>query len=272
MQELESRLQQTSLQLLEKTIRAKTLARRLLLNLPADAYFDDIERLLSNGVTSSSKFQAKTKQIVGSSRYAEWHQSPTSTVLCINGNWEQDALSPTSFLSSLLTTSLQKQNNFVLYFSCGLHTSLVGLGELEVGGPLLLLRTLLAQILSIEDIDDRQWLSAINPSDIESLEEGSFEQYLESFLDLAENVSRTYNGLVIIIDSIDYYHHTWKKQVKKLIRGLEGLTDGTSSSQRSIKVLIMASSCSPLFRKVHDISVLNIPDELDADGSDLEGV
>jgi hypothetical protein len=260
------------LQLQEKTIRAKALARRILLNLPADAYFNDIEGSLANGITSSYKFHGRANQILNASQYVEWHQSPTSTILCINGNWEQEALSPTSFLSAMLATSLRGQNNFVLHFSCGLHTGSVDIGELDVGGPLLLLRSLLAQILSIEDIDDRQCLSAINPDDIEALEEGSFRQYLESFLRLAENVSRTYDGMVIIIDSIEYYHHTWKKQVKKLIQGLESLANRMSPSRRQIKVLIMASSQFPLFRKLDNISMLDMPDDLDTEGADLEGI
>lgn len=260
------------MRLQKKTLGSKMFARRLDIKLPSDGFLDDMDHALTAGATSTLRFQTRSKQIAEAKEFRRWFTTNHSSMLCVNGSTTQDALSPTAYLVALLVQSLQSEKVLVLPFFCGLHTDSSHLNDHEIGGPLLLLRALLAQVLSIKDIDEKQYLSFLVEDDIQAMEDAAFSRYLEIFIELLGCLMEDYNGIVIMLDGIEYYDISWRREVKKLFKRLAKATNGDTSIQGSLKVLLMASSHSSLFRKIRGNDILEMPDELDGEGSGFESL
>jgi len=237
---------------------ATSLADWLRLKLPRDAYFKDVDYAFDEGITSSAKLQRRSKQIASTKAFRKWNTSKTSAALCINGHADRDPPSATSFLSAMLAKTSGSEKVLVLTHFCARHTGLKTVQGHELEGPLLLLRALLAQILSVENLD-RELLADIDENHVRAMTDGSFEQYLETFLDLLGKLTKMYKRILIIVDGIEYCHSDRQKEVKKVMRGLAKLAQGNPTA--SIKPIILAWSHSAIFGRVKGVEVLNMPDD-----------
>ncbi|KAF2247055.1 hypothetical protein BU26DRAFT_520326 [Trematosphaeria pertusa] len=274
----DARIKDLERQLHSKSFRAATLARRLHLTLPFDAYADDVQRAISEGIIRSTKFQTRSKQIAAAEEFRQWFTSDSeeNALLCVNGNADQDSLSPTTFLAALLIQNLEQKeagNVLVLRFFCGLHTNTLQYGQdHEIGGPLLLVRALVAQILNIDSIDDRHYLSSIAEDSVQAMEDALLKQYLATLSELLHRLRRDYHGVMIVIDGIEFYNTTeHRRATKRLIKSFANITSEKSAGG-SLKVLLMAASDCSLFRRIGGFSVLDMPEDIECGGSDYESL
>ncbi|KAJ4291996.1 hypothetical protein N0V90_009895 [Kalmusia sp. IMI 367209] len=270
-----TRIEDLERQLQKKSFRASTLAHRLHISLSSQGHITDLEISLAAGITQSTRFQAKSKYITETEEFREWFTAEEGGMLCVNGNSEQDSLSPTAFLTSLIVQNMKPKSEeiLVLSFFCGLHTTVFEQGEHRIGGPTLLLRTIITQILSLDDIDAKQYLSFLGEDEVQAMESMQTKPYLETLGELLANLLQDYKGIFIIIDGIEFYDkEEYKGRLKRMIKFLAKLTTETSSTNGTLKVLIMASSHSSLFRRSSGFDALEIPEEIECDGEGYESL
>ncbi|KAF2015789.1 hypothetical protein BU24DRAFT_185282 [Aaosphaeria arxii CBS 175.79] len=266
---LQEEIERLQAQLDEKCIRPSQLARRLQLNLPKDAYLKDF----ADTSAATRKSQLFAKQIAEHQDFRQWYISESSSIIFVNANSDGELdCPPTSYLGALMISNLESNDVLVLRFCCSQHTQGSSIREETITGPLLLLRTILAQMINLRSTEQHRLLRFLKSDDIEAMEEHAFRQYLDCCASLLEASLQYHQGIMLIIDGLEYYETKWPKCSKRLIKAFEKLTESLSSSNRPLKVLIMAQSHCSLFRKFSHVNVIDLPDELDDYASEFESM
>jgi len=261
--------------LVAKTVQSDSLARRLHLTLPADGCRDNAQTVLASGITQRTRYQARSKFIADNQEFRDWYIASDSQFLCINGNFEQDSFSPTAFLASMIVDGFKSnpQDVLCLPFFCGLHTDTILCDDVEVSGPTLLLRTLIAQILCLSDMDDKQYLSFLTEEKVEEMEDMSKETYLDVLKQLIRCLMQEYKAVFIVLDGVEFYdsgkNRSW---MKKVMKHLARMTREEAGVGGSLKVLMMASSYCSIFSRESGLEALDIPEEIECDGEGYESL
>ncbi|PSN71370.1 hypothetical protein BS50DRAFT_673933 [Corynespora cassiicola Philippines] len=269
----------------ESAYDPKSLAKVLKIGISQEETSNDVDFVYAQGLASRARFQQRSRWIAQSSQLSDWIQSNQSSVLFIQGNHtEMDSASPASFVISLLYPDLASSDRVLaLHFFCGLHTGSQFSDSAKENGPLIMAKTLLAQILSITTIDWDEGNSglpmlSLRPQLVEKLKRNSFPAYLELICQLISALRRHHSAIFVMIDGIDYYDNTtWRKQVRRILRKLSGLALGPVKGDDvgAVKLLLTAGTHLSSQPKSEDgIVVLDVPDEIDGDleGNVLDGV
>lgn len=267
------RIKELEKQLQDKTIRASTLAQRLELSSLSDNAVADANLALSEGLNQCARYQARAKHIAEAEEFRDWFVYKGSKILCVDGNSDQDSLSPTAFLASLVVQNMSSQADKILAlpFFCGLHTNAVELDKHTISGPILLLRNLVAQILDLENIDAGKHLQFLSEDHVRAMECMDVRSYLKALKSLLISLVRNYRGVLIIIESIDFYDkERYQAELKQIMKFLANVTNEIPSREGRLKVLIMASSQSKMFRRFSGVDILDVPEEIECDGEAYE--
>lgn len=268
-----ARIRELEEQLQKKVFRTHTLARRLHLSLPADGHVTDVDLALATGIGQRVRYQTRSKYITETKDFRQWFTAKESGILCLSGNSEQDPLSPTAFLAALLVQNIKPnvEDILVLPFFCGLHTNVLEVNQHNVSGPILLLRTLLAQLLSVDNLDTKQYLASIDEDDVQALECMRTKAYLHSLRELLLHLVQDYKSVFIIIDGIEYYDkQEYRVRLQRVLEFLVKMTQKVPSDEGTLKVLVMAASHSSILHQSEVFNAIDIPEEIEGDGEGYE--
>jgi hypothetical protein len=269
---------QLQTQLNEVSYTPLSLAEAIGLDLTVDGYPDDVDSAYSKGLMESPKFQDRTRWVAESPEFVNWIDADGSEVLVIQGgNSELEYLTSMSFLAALLHPKLVESNSvLVLPFFCGLHTGSQFDDSGELSGPLLMVRALLAQTLSIKTVDWAEGNAglpflSLKPDEVKKLKGGSFSAYIKLIGNLIKSLRGHHSAIFVIIDGIDYYDLNWEKEVKYIVRTLLRLAAADVESSGVLKVLFAATTHTNGWPQGGKSAVvLDVPDEIDGDGDTLE--
>jgi len=254
------------------------LAETLELDLECDGHVDDIEEAQSTGLNEGPEFQYRAKWLAETSEFRHWLDSKKSGMLYAQGDGEQDSVSPISFLAALLHAKLLESDDvLVLPFFCGLHTGGQFKDSDEMRGPLIMIRALLTQLLNLEGVDwangsDGYPYLSLKPDDISRLTDGFFSTYLKLFNRLLAKLLGNYKAVFILLDGLDWYDSTWKRDVTRLRKSLLRMT----TSKQTVGVLKVFLGAATHLDSVpetdDDLVCVEIPEEIDGEGDSYEDI
>ncbi|KAI9695093.1 MAG: hypothetical protein M1820_008918 [Bogoriella megaspora] len=251
------------------------LSDALSLDLEVDSRLDDLDSIETTGLTANTSFQMRSKRLADTTEFRHWLSSDDSGILHIQGDGDQESITPVSFLSSLLHRKLLDGGILVLPFFCGLHTGGRFKDSHEMNGPLMMIRALLAQILRLKGVD---WMHdayglpylSFGAKKISRLTKGSFSAYLGVVTGLLSKLRKQHSPIFLIIDGLDWYDLTWGREVKRLIESLLRFMD-SPSSDGVFKVLLGTATHLDWHPKTDsDFVILEMPGEIYEEGESFE--
>jgi hypothetical protein len=145
-----------------------------LLAVPETAAGHDLTFMLRQSQSIDIQAQSKGRWLFRSPRFQNWLCSSGSDMLSVEGNSEQYGMSrcsPMTLMSTVLIQGLAKQDGTqVLHFFCGAHNT----DNDDLGGPLGLIKSLIVQLLAMNDFDfgfigSRQWSEYLEKQDLLTL-------------------------------------------------------------------------------------------------------
>lgn len=262
---------------------AQSLADRLNLDLKADGHCAETDFVRGTGLNESIKFQARARWLANTFRFRKWLRIAESGALFVQGNGELDPVSPLSFLDTLLIERLAEHpKTLVLPFFCGVYDA--PYSPESMSGPVILVRALLSQLLSLEEIyggngtgkDGLPFLSFLSQDKIASLEGGSFATFIDTIAILLSSLVSHYDSIFLIIDGLDYFDSDWEIETKRLIKRFVKLVRQFNERRRkgtevigSLKVLLTVSTYLEYVpERGKGVMKLDVPEEVDEDGID----
>jgi hypothetical protein len=137
-----------------------------ILGVRPDQAWDDLREAVLQGPKFGDKQLGHARWLLGTDTFLSWFRGRQSSILLVEGNLTQHALSeltPLSALGATLASSLvgSSSEDIVLSFFCGMHCTESGKGA-ETSGPNFMIRSLIAQLL----VNDR-----LSELDLEELTE-----------------------------------------------------------------------------------------------------
>ena len=85
------------------------------------------------------------------------------------------------------------------------------------------------------------------------------------------HLDSVFKSELIIIESIDFYdRERYQAELKQIMKFLANVTNEIPSREGRLKVLIMASSQSKMFRRFSGVDILDVPEEIECDGGAYE--
>lgn len=181
-----------------------------------DTITRDLEFMAQQSPHINSLSQVQSRQLLFNPRFHYWISSNKSNVLLLDGNLESNAMSRCSPMSSLcaaLISGLAQQGRaHVVYFFCGAHSTSFD----PVGGPVGLVRCLIAQLLALREFDiDFIRFGLWN----EQLEQNKLVALCGVFRELVTQLPGTI--LFCIIDRVSLFEtDRWRTQMQKLMKSL----------------------------------------------------
>jgi hypothetical protein len=219
-------------------------SRQLQLQLQSHLHHDpasvneDLDRACRNARSCDLQSQGAMHWVFQSPRFKHWIQSPAPDALVVDGNLTDGMArySATSLLCGMIIQSLVKQKAIhVLSFFCGSHNSRYD----PLSGPGGLLRSLISQLLSIQQFDVGflkfgQWIEGPLINDIRTLS--------RLFGRLFEQLPNTV--IFCIIDGFSILEdETWAWELQLVLKTLiSTVTEGQANAR--LKLLITSTTRS----------------------------
>jgi hypothetical protein len=205
--------------------------------------------------------QGRAQWVIQTPCFQQWLWSSNSSALLINGNESCDGMarcSPMSLLSATLIQSLlQEPSALVINFFCGAHNSV----SEEVRGPVGLLRSLNAQLLSTWQFDCGfvrfgEWMGGLRAHDLHTLG--------RLFRKLVGQLSNVV--LFCVIDGISLFEsHGWQLGTEFILRKLLDLAEDDDLDCRFKLLLTSATLSRSGARILGDQRSLSIPGDVRSD-------
>jgi hypothetical protein len=237
-------------------------SRQLQLQLQSHLHHDpatvneDLDRACRNARSCDLQSQGAMHWVLQSPRFKHWIQSPAPDALVVDGNLADGMArySATSLLCGMIIQSLVKQKAIhVLSFFCGSHNSRSD----PLSGPGGLLRSLISQLLSIQQYDVGflkfgQWIEGPLINDIRTLS--------RLFGRIFEQLPNTV--IFCIIDGFSILEdETWAWELQLVLKTLiSTVTEGQANAR--LKLLITSTTRSRLLKGLmNDGDRLLVPTE-----------
>ena len=227
------------------------------LDTDSDTATKDLNFVLRQAQSSDARSQSAMYWVLQSPRFKYWVQSLDADVLAVNGNLEDGTArySAMSLLSGILIQSLgQQQSARVLQFFCGAHSA----RNDPIGGPSGMIRSLVAQLLSLQPLDVgfldsvywKEGLQTQNPVTLGRL----FHRLLEQLSDVV---------VFCIIDSISVFEtDRWATELQSV---LQALLDAVADRQLRLRFKLLVTSTSRnrcLSGIIDERNILNVPADM----------
>lgn len=197
----------------------------------------DIEEVLQDAQRFSAGLQTQAGEFMGSSKLQNWLTSPYSCNLFAQGGSGDEKASPLSFVTSLLSQSLDaSQEALSLSFYCGLHTDVYRDSLSDAQG---MLRNLVAQLLSKRPHDFD--LEFIDRKFIQALETGNLGAICDLFEGLINQLPPS-TALFLTIDGISFYET--KDRVQTTCSIMSRIIDIADRSRFIFKLLVTSPGAS----------------------------
>lgn len=197
----------------------------------------DIQTTIAEGRASNLALQERAEYLLGGAEFKAWFTARDSRVMLVNGNSDDERISPMSFACGLLANSLLSYSGpITLAFFCGLHTSS---RDAEIG-PRPLVASLICQLLKQYQAFD---LSFLLPEQQAALEDYEIKILCHLFVALVQQLP---SGQVLfcIIDGISFYESRDKRNdTTKIIKAIAKLVEG-EEAQAVLKFLVVSPSIS----------------------------
>lgn len=226
----------------------------------------DIQKAIAEGLAFSLPVQERAEYLMASPKFKAWFTARYSQVMLVNGNADDDRLSPMSFACGLLANSLFScAGPITLSFFCGLHTD----SRNNETGARPMLASLICQLLNRYQGFD---LSFLVPGQVPELEDHETDTLCNLFVALIQQLPPK-KVIFCIIDGISFYENGDKrKDCCKVIAAIADLVEDPEQTQAVFKFLITSPSISRWSTKcLARKDVYNLPEAIELTNQGFDG-
>ncbi|KAL4748040.1 hypothetical protein BDW72DRAFT_205975 [Aspergillus terricola var. indicus] len=236
------------------------------LNVHHLSYLSDLDYVLREGNSFTSRAQAQAQQLMHQPRFHQWLVSSRPDLLLVQGNFDAcSRITPLSYLCAHLALSFSNTPGFiVLHFFCGQHESRVD----PLRGPQGLLRSLITQLLYAAGPFNQSFIDTRDYA--ERIESHVIQDLCVTFKALVSQLPLNQRVLCFIENIPWLESHEWMRDLIDVLEILYRMTHD-EYLQSILKVLITSGTSRCGIERAIPVQnqALLMPDQVNDNGAEI---